>query len=86
MVGTLAMAPASDNDGGGADGGGRSPWAYLGLGFEIAVPLLLGVYGGYRLDLWLGTQPWLVVVGAMVGMFVGFYGFFKTILPAGKGR
>lgn len=60
---------------------GRSPFSYLGLGFEIAIPILLGAYGGYHLDRWLGTGPWLFVVGALLGMALGFYGFFKAVQP-----
>jgi F0F1-type ATP synthase assembly protein I len=61
---------------------GRSPWSHFGLGFEIAVPIVLGLYGGYRLDLWLETSPWFLMVGAMLGMALGFYAFFKQVLPS----
>ena len=66
-----------------ADGGGgaRSPWSYFGLGFEIVVPMLLGIYGGWRLDRWLGTEPWLLLVGALLGMAAGFTAFFRSVLP-----
>ena len=57
-----------------------SPWSYLGLGFEIAVPVLLGIYIGYRLDRWLDTSPWLLLVGALLGMGLSFYGLFRKTL------
>jgi F0F1-type ATP synthase assembly protein I len=60
---------------------GPSPWSYVGLGFQIAVPLLVGVYLGRRLDAWLGTEPWLLLAGAIMGMAAGFLGFFRTVLP-----
>lgn len=69
---------------GGDEPRGRSPWAYAGLGLEIVVPILLGLYIGYRVDMWLGTRPWLFLVGALAGMVMGFYTFIKRVLPAGK--
>lgn len=66
--------------------GGPSPWSHVGLGFEIAVPVLLGVLAGERLDRWLGTKPWLLVAGALLGIAVGFYGFFRSVLPRREGR
>lgn len=76
----------------GSDGPGRkrpvpSPWSYLGSGFELVVPILLGVWLGLTLDRWWGTEPWLVVAGAVLGMAVGFYAFLRGVLPrGGKGR
>lgn len=55
--------------------------AYVGLGFEIAVPILLCTYLGYRADVWLGTEPWLLVVGALLGIAVAFYNLFRRVLP-----
>jgi F0F1-type ATP synthase assembly protein I len=42
--------------------------------------VLLGIYIGYRLDLWLETSPWLMVVGALAGMALSFYGLFRRVL------
>ncbi|MBZ5638905.1 MAG: AtpZ/AtpI family protein [Acidobacteriia bacterium] len=72
MSGPVEVEPGSS---------GPSPWSYVGLGFEIAVPLLLGVVLGRRLDVWLGTGPWLLLVGAALGMAAGFLAFFRTVLP-----
>jgi F0F1-type ATP synthase assembly protein I len=33
---------------------------------------------GYGLDRWLGSDPWLLLSGLMVGMVVGFYELVKT--------
>ena len=45
----------------------------LALAFELAmVPFVFG-FGGYALDGWLGTRPWLMIVFtllAVVGLFV----------------
>jgi ATP synthase protein I len=57
----------------------------VGLGFELVVPVLVALYVGYRLDHWLGTRPWLMLVGAVLGMAVGFLGFFRKVLPPAGG-
>ena len=64
----------------------KSPLAHAGIGLEIAVPVAVFVYLGYKLDERWGTDPWLVVVGAMLGMTVGFYNLFKRYLPKKSSR
>ena len=39
---------------------------------------------GWFADSKLKTTPWLLVSGAVVGMGLGFYLFFKTVLTIGK--
>ena len=56
-----------------------SPYGLIGLGFEIAAPVLLFLFAGYKLDGWLGSTPWLLLVGALIGMAVGFYSLYKRI-------
>ena len=70
-----------------AGGGGppRSPYQYLSLGFEMIVPVVLFMFAGYMLDGWLGSGPWLFLVGALVGIAVGFYNLFRRFLPPGGG-
>ncbi len=41
-----------------------------------AIVLLGG--GGYLLDRWLGTKPWGVFVGLLLGIAVGFYELIKS--------
>ena len=55
----------------------------MGLGFEIAVPVVLCTYFGYKADSWLGTAPWLLVVGSMLGIAVAFYNLFRRV---GRGQ
>jgi F0F1-type ATP synthase assembly protein I len=62
-----------------------SPWSYFGLGFEIVIPVVLGIYVGYRLDLWLETSPWLMVAGALLGLVLSFYGLFRRVQGQQKG-
>ncbi len=64
---------------------GPSPWSYVGLGMEIAVPLLVGVLLGRWLDGRLGTEPWILLAGALLGIAAGFIGFLRTVLPPRNG-
>ena len=52
---------------------------FIGLGFEMVAPIVLLMYVGYRLDAWLGSKPWLFLLGALLGIAVGFYGMFKRV-------
>jgi F0F1-type ATP synthase assembly protein I len=69
------------------DGGKRirSPMALFGLGFEITVPVVLIMYVGYKLDGWLGSDPWLMSLGALCGVAVGFYTFVRRVITPGQG-
>jgi len=62
-----------------------SPLALFGLGIELAVPIVICIYAGYRLDRWLDTTPWWFLVGAILGVALGFYSFFRRVLPFRRG-
>jgi len=47
--------------------------SFLGFGAQLAGSMLFYVVAGYLLDRWLGTSPWLIVIGAIVGMIAFFY-------------
>ena len=44
----------------------------------IGAILVLGGIG-YALDRWLGTSPWFLLAGLMLGLVVGFYELAKTV-------
>jgi ATP synthase protein I len=46
----------------------------------IGAVLFLGA-GGYALDKWLDTSPWLLLAGLLLGVVVGFYELAKTVWP-----
>jgi ATP synthase protein I len=47
------------------------------LSFVISTVTMLGL--GWALDRWLGTGPWLVVTGIVLGAGVGFYQFIRLL-------
>jgi F0F1-type ATP synthase assembly protein I len=46
---------------------------YLGIGFTMALSTGLFLYLGTVADGWLGTKPWLTLVGTFVGAVAGFW-------------
>jgi F0F1-type ATP synthase assembly protein I len=61
--------------------GPSSPYRFVGVGLELIVPMIVGVFAGHGLDRWLGTAPWCLLVGVLLGMAAGFLAFFRTVLP-----
>ena len=44
-----------------------------------AIILLGGI--GYAIDRWLGTTPWFLLAGLLLGLIVGFYELAKAVWP-----
>ena len=57
---------------------------YLDASWQLAGSVALWTVVGWFADSKLKTTPWLLVSGSVVGMALGFYLFFKTILAMGK--
>ncbi len=49
------------------------------LGFELATPVVVGIFAGYFLDRRLNTQPWLMMLGVMAGFLYGLKTLFTMI-------
>jgi ATP synthase protein I len=47
------------------------------LSFVLATVTMMGF--GWALDRWLGTTPWLTVVGIVLGAGAGFYQFIRLL-------
>jgi ATP synthase protein I len=52
-----------------------------GIAYGAALSLFISVASccglGWMLDRWLGTSPWLLVAGIVVGAIAGFYQFIR---------
>ncbi len=59
----------------------QSPLAYMSLGIELVLPVMLLTYGGYWLDSRLGTLPLFLILGVLLGMAAGFYNLFRRVTP-----
>lgn len=60
--------------------------AYLGYGLTWAVSTLLFLWGGGELDRWLGTEPWLALLGAFTGAGAGFYYMYHHLIVLPRER
>ena len=46
--------------------------------FSLFASVVSGLIIGWLLDRWLGTKPWLLVVGIILGAAAGFYELIRT--------
>ena len=54
----------------------------IGLSFVFAI--VLGFWGGYALDGWLGTRPWLTFLGFFVGLAAGILNVYRVLQLANR--
>ncbi len=54
----------------------------VGLSFVFA--LVIGFGGGYLLDRWLGSSPWLTFLGFFLGLAAGIINVYRVMQLAGK--
>jgi ATP synthase protein I len=57
-----------------------------GVGFTLVISTVLGLWGGRLLDRWLGTAPWLMLVGLLFGIAAGFVNLFRAVGMWNGGR
>jgi ATP synthase protein I len=61
----------------------QSAWKSLGelsaVGIALVLATVIGLAGGYYLDKWLGTSPWLTLIGLGFGIAAGFVNLFRTV-------
>ncbi|MFW6335941.1 MAG: AtpZ/AtpI family protein [Phycisphaeraceae bacterium] len=70
----FSLESAEERAGGERKGGGSTPGrAAAGAGAEMAGGILMFAGIGYLVDRWLGTWPWGVLVGCLLGLFGGMY-------------
>ncbi len=52
-----------------------------GLGWYIALCIVLGIVGGLWLDKKADTSPLFMLLGTLLGVVVAFYGTYKMVVP-----
>ena len=71
-----------------APSGEESSWKALAelssIGMTLVLATVIGLAAGYYLDRWLGTSPWLVMIGLGLGIVAGFVNFFRSVKRAGQ--
>jgi F0F1-type ATP synthase assembly protein I len=56
----------------------------ISLGLNFALWSFVGYFLGSRIDAKLGTAPWFMLIGILLGISFTFYGFIKEILVYGE--
>ena len=62
----------------------RTAGPYIDASWQLAGAVGLWSLVGYFADKKLGTGPWLLVAGAVLGMALGFYLFFRALSDIGR--
>ena len=60
------------------------PWWALalritGIGWFIAISIVIGIYAGLKLDTWIHTKPLFMLIGLLMGTIVAFYGTYRAV-------
>ena len=45
----------------------------------LVLATVIGLGAGYYADRWLGTKPWLTLLGLGLGIAAGFVNLFRTV-------
>ncbi|MDR3237127.1 MAG: AtpZ/AtpI family protein [Spirochaetia bacterium] len=61
-----------------------SAFSHITLGIQLAVIMLIFVYGGYKLDVYFDKMPLFVCIGLFVGMAAGFYNLMRELKAMDK--
>ena len=68
--------------------GEQGTWKALGelssIGLTLVVATVIGLVAGYWADRWLGTSPWLLLLGLLFGIAAGFVNLFRSVNRADR--
>lgn len=59
---------------------------FFGIGTQIVALVIGGLFGGQYLDDKLGTEPWLLLLGILLGCALGFYNMVRILNLRKKGK
>ena len=66
--------------------GEKGTWRALGelssIGLMLVLATVIGLGAGYFADGWLGTKPWLTLLGLGMGIAAGFVNLFRSVSRA----
>jgi len=53
---------------------------YSGMGLQMLTIILIGVFGGYKLDEWLNTGPLLLIILSLLSVILSIYSVTRNFL------
>lgn len=59
---------------------------YAGVGFQLGAAIIVFALLGWWLDRKLGTGPWLLILGVVLGFTGGLISLLKTVPPVTGGH
>jgi len=59
----------------------QAPLQLLGIGWFIALCIILGVLGGIWLDSKMGSKPLWTIIGLILGVVIAFTGAYRMVSP-----
>jgi F0F1-type ATP synthase assembly protein I len=59
---------------------------YSSIAFQMLAIILLGVFGGYKLDGWLNTLPVFTVLLSLLSVVIAIYSVVKDLLNNNQNR
>jgi ATP synthase protein I len=66
--------------------GEKGTWRALAevssIGMTLVAATVIGLLAGYAADRWLGTRPWLLLLGLGLGIAAGFVSLFRSVKRA----
>ena len=71
----IAMAQTPEDD---REEVNRKSGVAYAAAFSLFAAVVSGMIVGWLLDRWLGTKPWLLVAGVVLGAAAGFYEFIRA--------
>ena len=67
-----------------------TPWKSLAelstVGITLVLATVIGLAAGYYADRWLGTSPWLTMIGLGFGIVAGFVSLFRAVMKSSQRR
>ena len=66
----------------GTDPAWRSLGELASIGMTLVLSTVIGLAAGYYGDRWLGTSPWLMLTGLVLGIVAGFVNLFRSVKVA----
>jgi ATP synthase protein I len=66
----------------GKDPAWRSVGELASIGMTMVLATVIGLGAGYYGDRWLGTSPWLLLGGLLLGIVAGFVNLFRSAKAA----